>query len=409
MAKTIGEYLTQNGYGIGVDAIRVTPNTRFRNIGTKEEHDMEPLRYSEDGFFYDGQGVGVIARPLTKEYYVTDNKDLVREIAKHFALSRKEDIGLSGFAYGVEFVDPKMQKAWTDHLEYMKPENVEARRYAKEKSEERARWREFYEQQNQERGIFPMGVKDVIRRGGFTPNDYVELKDGMVDKGPEFALDDCTRVVKLPKEEDVAAKHYIIYEGGTYMIGNTDTNEAILTRNRELVSEFMQSGFNNVDDKYDVPYRHHHYGTVFEDPKIQQRWQRHNQEVKKQEALINKETERYIVKHQDELKQSAKSVKYHEYAFPENTSDTHVMYDMARDNVLKKRAETRRATRNMTTVRDEGRNHDLRITLLKHSGKVSARKAKQAEAQAQSQTAPETPKQSPSIWQRLVKRFGGRG
>ena len=68
MAKTIGEYLTQNGYGIGVDAIRVTPNTRFRNIGTKEEHDMEPLRYNEDGFFYDGQGVGVIARPLTKEY-----------------------------------------------------------------------------------------------------------------------------------------------------------------------------------------------------------------------------------------------------------------------------------------------------------------------------------------------------
>ena len=417
MAKTIGEYLTQNGYEIGRDVIRVKPSTRFRNIGTKEEHDMSPLNFEEDGFYYDGQGVGVISRPLTNEYYVTDNKDLVRELAKHFDIERKEGIGLSGFAYGVEFVDKKMQKAWTDHLEYMKPENVEARRYAKVRFDERARLREQSEKDAEQAGIPPMGVKDVIRQGGFTPQDYVELKEGMVDLGPASASEDykpkLRKEIKLPKEEDVAAKRYIIYDGGTYMIGNTDTNEAILTQNRELVAEFKHRGFTNINDKYDVPYRHHHYGTTFEDPKIQKRWETHQREVKKQEALINKETQRYIIQHQDDLKERVGFVKRNNYAFPKQTSDMHIINDMARAEVLKQRAEARRATRNMTVTRDEKRNETLRKTLSKHSAKVVNKKAKQAEArkqaEVQQQPVSETPKKSSSVWKRLARKFGGRG
>lgn len=418
MAKTIGEYLTQNGYEIGRDVIRVKPSTRFRNIGTKEEHDMSPLNFEGDGFYYDGQGVGVISRPLTNEYYVTDNKDLVRELAKHFDIERKEGIGLSGFAYGVEFVDKKMQKAWTDHLEYMKPENVEARRYAKARSDRRAALREMYEESAQRLGTPPMGVKDVIRQGGFTPKDYVELKEGMVDLGPASASADykpkLRKEIKLPKEEDVAAKRYIIYDGGTYMIGNTDTNEAILTQNRELVAEFVHRGFTNIDDNYEVPYRHHHYGTTFEDPKIQKRWETHKGEVKKQEALISKETQRYIIQHQDDLKERVGFVKRKNYAFPEQTSDMHVINDMARAEVLKQRAEARRSTRNMTVTRDEKRNDSLRKTLSKHSAKVADKKAKEMETQKQSESPVQAPNlqtetKTPNLWQRLAQKFGGRG
>ena len=439
MAKTIGEYLTTNGYEIGRDVIRVKPSTRFRNIGTKEEHDMSPLNFEEDGFYYDGQGVGVISRPLTNEYYVTDNKDLVRELAKHFDIERKEGIGLSGFAYGVEFVDKKMQKAWTDHLEYMKPENVEARRYAKVRFDERARLREQNEKDAKRVGLMPMAVKDVIRQGGFTPQDYVELKEGMVDLGPASAAPDykskLRKEIKLPKEEDVAAKRYIIYDGGTYMIGNTDTNEAILTQNRELVAEFKHRGFTNIDDKYDVPYRHHHYGTTFEDPKIQKRWETHKGEVKKQEALINKETQHYIIQHQDDLKERVGFEKRNNYAFPEQTSDMHVINDMARAEVLKQRAEARRATRNITTEyqipfdyfmkkedsfsqeRVEERKKELKDR--KESRLAKAFKEKHSETplylaerfkevSSQPEVKQETPAKSPNVWKRLAQKFGGR-
>ena len=439
MAKTIGEYLIQNGYEVGVDAIRVKPTTRFRNIGTKEEYDMSPLNFEGDGFYYDGQGVGVISRPLTSEYYVTNNKDLVRELAKHFDIERKEETGLSGFAYGVEFVDKKLQKAWTDHLEYMKPENIEARRYAKVRFNERAELRQFNEKQNQDRGISPMAVKDVIRQGGFTPQDYVELKEGMVDLGPASAAEDykpkLRKEIKLPKEEDVAAKRYIIYDGGTYMIGNTDTNEAILTQNRELVAEFKHRGFTNIDDKYDIPYRHHHYGTTFEDPKIQKRWETHKGEVKKQEALINKETQHYIIQHQDDLKEKVGFVKRNYYAFPEQTSDAHVINDMARAEVLKQRAEARRSTRNITTEhqtlfdyfmnkedsfsqeRVEYRKKELKKRKESRLAKIF--KAEYSEipldlpkrtngASAQPEVKQETPAKSSNVWKRLARKFGGR-
>lgn len=435
MAKTIGEYLTQNGYEIGIDAIRVTPNTKFRNIGTKEEHIMRALEYDGDGFYYDGQGVGVISRPLTKEYYVTDNKDLVREIAKHFNISRKEDINLSGFAYGVEFVDKKLQKKWTDHLEYMQPDNVEARRYAKQRSDERARLRRYQEEEAEKYSIPPMGVKDVIRQGGFTPNDYVELKEGMVDKGPSIAPADYAQIVKLPKEEDVSAKRYIVYDGGTYMIGNTDTNEAILTKNSELVAEFRKRGFKNTEDNHELPYKHSHYGTRFEDPKTQSRWERHQNEVKKQEALINKETHVYLVRNQDVLKSSVEYVKNSSYAFPKEVSDTRVMNDMARAEVLKQRAEARRVTRNITTehqtpfdyfMKNDGEFYNEKLEARKKELKdrKESRLAKRFReehsqmpdylenrtqiSKEQAETKQKTPAKSPTILQRLARKFTGR-
>lgn len=418
MAKTIGEYLTQNGYEIGRDAIRVKPDTRYKDVASNREGGMYLLNYYDaDGFYFVGNGVGVIARPLTKEYYITQNDNLVRELAEHFNIEKTKNIIPCSSSYDIKFIDKKMQKAWTDHLEYMKPENVEARRYAKARSDRRAALREMYEESAQRLGIPPMGVKDVIRRGGFTPNDYVELKEGMVDLGPASASEDykpkLRKEIKLPKEEDVAAKRYVVYDGNTYMIGNTDTNEAILTKNAELFEEFQQNGFVQIDE-YDLPYKHHHYGTTFEDPKIQKRWETHQKEVKKQVALIKRQTQRYVTEHQDELKRRAGTLKKLHYASPEHVSDMKVMKDTANAEVLKQRAEARRSTRNMTVTRDEKRNDSLRETLSKHSAKVADKKAKEMETQKQSESPvqapnPQTETKAPNLWQRLAQKFGGRG
>lgn len=357
MSYTIAGYLTKKGYKIGLDVIRVNLNTpvKISCPGKESRNDtMSFLKYLGP-CFHDGKGVGMIANPLTKEYFVSLDQDLIRDVAKEFNLSKKPSV--SDMASHLEFSDKKMQKIWEQHTNYMTPKMIE-----RQQAEALAR-----QQEAMENKIPFKTIKDIIRRGGFTPNDYVELKDKMTvgyNVGPYKQ----SREIKLPKPGNISEKSYIVTDSNRFIIGDTGTNEAIMTYNDELLNEFLNQGFEyrSYDNFEDLFYTSEYERWIvvgesmfldnpdmhFKDKQVQNRLETHRRHQNKQNRLIKNQILKYIKQHYSELK--------HEVKFTDVSCEMDdLIKNLATKHVLQDRAIARRATRNLTTTYDEKRNQAL--------------------------------------------------
>lgn len=358
MSYTITEYLTKNGYKIGLDAVRVSTQMLYTNARVQKSHfesDIAFLNADNRYFTYDAD-IGIVADPTINEYYMSTNKELLMAVAKEFDMPLRK-CPINGGMVDFKFIDPKMQKAWEKHIQYMAPENVEKREIKKRNSEYRAKRRAIAAQKTPKFNT----IKDIIRRGGFVPDDYVEIKEGM-------KLNDRIRgetTVLLAKEEAVSAKSYVVFDSGNVIIASVDTNEAIVSHNQELANEFLAKGFQVIEPE-EMPIRFY-APFEFKDKETQKRWENHLKRAEKQEALVKRETMKYIKQHYPELKKEANEENNRGFM-----SESALIQNFARLHVLKNRAAARRATRNMITTYDP--NHEkATINALQEKANIRAR------------------------------------
>ena len=424
MATTIAEFIKNKGFKIGQDVIPLKAGSSFHNID-KDDTDHSTLVGTEKGY-YDGQGTCFIGLPETGEMYITLDKELTRDIAKEFKLESIENHPIDGGYYnGFTCDDPRQQAQWEAHKEYMQPENVSARKSEKERAERLKCGRETQEAHMKSNGLEPTSVKDVIRLAGFTPNDYLELKEGMVDLGPDstpaFYKPKSRTEVKLPTEEQVGAKYYITEQTneGVYMIGNTDTNEAILTSDSELVEAFYAKGY-AYTDIMSMPYVPNKAGSHFEDEKLQSQFIALKETGKKNDESMQRDMAEYQKNY------------YKEHGSLDGMG-------VLKRVVEQKRAIERASTRNVTTTyqtpEDYAKKKGLRegpedpkhafdrrkkeLTERKESRLAKVFKEKSSEApfyltertkgdSAKPEAKQEIPAKSANILKRLVQKFGGR-
>lgn len=389
MGRSIAEYLKENGYVIGKDVVPVKETTLYKHP-TLGICPMKPMRKEA---FCCHEGLGLIYHPETKEYYATNNSDLINAVADEFGIRVTQN---PICPVSIVFVDSKLNKAIKEHMEYISPERVEERRRSALRAKSRL----------SEKPIAGT-LKDVIREAGFRPNDYVELKDQMEINN--FVMDrDPSAKIQFPKEEEVSFKYHICQRGTSFIIGNTETHEAIYTKNLELVEAFREKGYQSPATE-EVTYGISQYRFDFKDPKMDRKAMLHRAEVQKQEKQIKAEIE-HVLKTED-VDRLLSLGKAHLFD-AERWSKVELMKRGARIIVLNERDKKRRSSRNLTVTLEQARAKDetLRRGLSKYYWKKKLQEEKMKETKSLSPaTQPKDEQKKTSVLVRALSLFKRNG
>lgn len=385
---TLAEYFIKNDIVIGRDVIRVTPETTFNGIAQFRSELPQTMFFLNEPspFVIHEQGIGVIGNPDTQEFFITLNREITNKLSDlvpynlyHMSIEKLP----MAFCYSaVEFTNSKLQKQWMRHRDYMKPDNVEKRKREEALDIERTEKRQQQVKAIKKKRILSTGIKDIIRTAGFVPNDYVEIKEGMIDLGPSLPGFHDEQTIRLPKEKEVSAKYYILSnDGGIYMIGNTDTNEAILTKDKELVEEFERNSFECIPNTGNPFYQPNHYGVKFKDAASQKKWGTHILRVKRQKSQIEKE----IIEYARKEKLSFNNGEHRTYA---------------RQEIIDSRAQKRRLKRNIT----DRPARSLLIRLEQQRWENESQKQEQLQDPQGSTIVQPQPKRKPNFFARIFNR-----
>ncbi len=288
MTINIATLIQEEGGLIGKDVLPVPEELKF-HWGKNEIKQLNLRKLSGDKVSISARNDGgyrFIMDPAHGKYFMIRSGDLAAKIEKRLVkdfygnISNRMPQGNAGYyAFIKSFSDPNLQKKFEAFQEWNSPEAEAIRKKAANRAAYRAHQMARFEWMDKE----PVGVKDAIREMGFSPNSYVEIKDGMEMVG---LLSGRKITVELPKVEDLSAQYFVCNgNNNIYVIG--DGKDVLLTHDMELVNQLRSEYlYESIPDAGRV--MGDWYGDSFTDAKLQKKYEQHKQYVKKMRLEIER-------------------------------------------------------------------------------------------------------------------------